>query len=153
MLPFRSLAIYVLIFSFLPALVIAQGPGPRGDSAWGIRGAYQRMYDPKTVESFRGVVLAVDTFFLGRGSRGGLHLRIKRPADTIAVHLGPIWYLEGQELAIAANDTLTIKGSRTVFEGRPAVIASEIMRGADTLVLRDSRGIPAWSGWRRRHAR
>lgn len=148
-----ALIVLAFIFPFLPALVLAQRPGPSGDTAWGMRGAYQRMYEPKTVESFRGVVLAVDTFFLGRGSRGGVHLRVKRPADTIAVHLGPVWYLDGQELAIAANDTLTIKGSRTVFEGRPVVIASEVMRGADTLVLRDSRGIPAWSGWRRRHAR
>lgn len=138
-----------LILPLLPALVLAQRHGHRGDTDWGPRGAYQRIYDPGTVETFRGSVVAVDTFTLGRGGRVGVHLRVARQKDTLPVHLGPAWYLDEQELSFARNDSVTVKGSRITFQDRPAVIAAEALRGGGTLVLRDSRGIPARSGWRR----
>ena len=35
------------------------------------------------------------------------------------------------------------------IDGKEALIASEVKKGDETLVLRDSAGIPAWAGWRR----
>lgn len=43
-----------------------------------------------------------------------------------------------------------VKGSRVTVEGKPSIIAAELKKGDDVLILRDTGGIPAWSGWRRR---
>lgn len=137
-------------------MVLFQGnlraqPGQgRHDGGWGPRGAYQGLYNPKTLESFRGTVLSVDTFSVVPGGRAGVHLSVNRGKDTIEVHLGPAWYLENQEVAIAAGDTVQVKGSKADFNGKPAVIAAEIRKGGETLTLRDAKGYPVWSGWRRR---
>ncbi len=55
-----------------------------------------------------------------------------------------------------ARDTRTegpAKGSRVTIDGKQAVIAAEVKKGADTRVLRDAAGVPAWSGTRRRGGR
>lgn len=66
------------------------------------------------------------------------------------MHLGPSWYIENQDLTIAPADKMEAKGSRITFEGKPAIIASEVKKGDDVLMLRDASGVPLWSGWRRR---
>ena len=100
----------------------AQG-GPRwqGSGGWGPGGAYMKLYDPKTVESFTGEVVKVDLVPM-RGMSGGLHLTLKKEKETIPVHLGPSWYLERQDLKLAPKDRVEIKGSRVTFGGKPAVI-------------------------------
>ena len=69
--------------------------------------------------------------------------------ETIEVHLGPAGYLEKQALQIAANDTITVTGSRVMLGGKPAIIAGQIKKGDEVLKLRDENGVPAWSGGRR----
>jgi hypothetical protein len=76
---------------------------------------------------------------------------MKRKQDTVAVHLGPLWFMENQEMALSVQDTVGVKGSRVTFNGKPAIIAAEVAKGDSTLVLRDAQGYPAWSGWRRRN--
>ena len=128
----------------------AQG-GPRwqGSGGWGPGGAYMKLYDPKTVESITGEVVKVDLVPM-RGMSGGVHLTLKTEKETIPVHLGPSWYLERQDLKLAPKDKVEIKGSRVTFNGKPAVIAAEVKKGDETLVLRDEAGFPAWSAMRRR---
>jgi hypothetical protein len=48
------------------------------------------------------------------------------------------------------KDQVQVKGSRVTFAGKPAIIAAEVKKGDDVLVLRDENGLPAWSAMRRR---
>jgi hypothetical protein len=80
----------------------------------------------------------------------GVHLVVKTEKETISVHLGPGWYIENQDVKIAPKDRITVKGSRIMFEGKPAIIAAEVKKDDEVLTLRDASGFPAWSGWRRR---
>jgi hypothetical protein len=80
---------------------------------------------------------------------GTAYVMLKTDEETIPVHLGPAWYVERQDTKIAPKDHIEVKGSRITFEGKPAIIAAEIKKGDETLVLRDDAGIPAWAGWRR----
>lgn len=128
----------------------AQGPAWRGEGEWGPRGDYQRLYDPKTVETFKGTVLSVDTFSIRQRGRAGLHLHVLRTKDTLIVHLGPLWFVENQGMSFAPKDTVTVKGSRITYNGGPAIIAAEVTKGGETLVLRNEQGFPAWSAGRRR---
>ena len=105
----------------------------------------QRNYDLKTVETVHGKVVSVEKTQGGRRG-GGLHLTLKTDKETIPVHLGPAGYMEKQAVQVAAGDTITVTGSRVMFEGKPALIAAQVQKGNDIMTLRDKNGVPAWSG-------
>ncbi len=130
--------------------VVAQGgPGRGRDPQRGGRG-----YDPKTVETISGEVVRVEQFRgpgkgqadRRRAGHAGVHLTLKSDAETIAVHLGPSWYLDEQSLKIAAKDRIEVQGSRVTIDGAPAIIAARVKKGDQSLRLRNDMGIPAWSG-------
>ena len=108
------------------------------------------MYDPKSVEELTGEVTSVEQMTFMRGMSYGIQLMIKTDKETIPVHLGPGWFIENQDVKIVTGDKVRVKGSRVLFDGKPAVIAAELTRGHDVLRLRDENGFPMWSGWRRR---
>ncbi len=148
-----SLVIAALALLFAGVSSNAQ-PGPgmmwRGSGGWGPGTQYNRMYDPKTVETITGEVISIDQFTPAKGMFGGIHMNVKSGKETISVHLGPSWYLENQDVKLEAKDKVEVKGSKINFGGKPAIIASEVKKGDEVLKLRDDAGFPAWSGWRRR---
>ncbi len=110
----------------------------------GGRGA--RPYDAKTVTTVSGTVVKVEHIAgRGRGGSGGVHLLLQTDTEEISVHLGPAWYIDKQALKIAAHDSVEVRGSRVTFDGKPAIIAAEVKRGDQKLILRDENGIPVWS--------
>ena len=125
-----------------------QGVNWKGSRGWGPGSQYGRMYNPKTVETLSGEVVSIDKIAPMKGMHYGIHLMLKTAKETIAVHLGPSWYIENQDVKIAPNDKLEIKGSRVTLEGKPAIIAADVKKGDETLKLRDEKGYPVWAGWR-----
>ena len=122
----------------------------RGSGGWGPGSQYNKMYDPKTLETITGEVTRVDRITPAKGMSGGIHMLVKTDKETISVHLGPSWYLENQDVKIEPKDKVEVKGSRVTFGGKPAIIAAEVKKGDEVLKLRDENGFPVWSGWRRR---
>jgi hypothetical protein len=128
------------------------GMGPGGGQGRGGGGGtfYNRMYDPKTVETLSGVVVKLDKFTAGRKMSYGVHLTLKTEKETIPVHLGPSWYLEKQAVTLAPGDKVEVTGSRITYQGKSTIIAAEVKKGGQILKLRDAAGVPAWAGQRRR---
>lgn len=138
-------ALYMVVGSF------AQGRMGWGrGGGWGHGSQYCSMYNAQAVETIAGKVLSVDQITPMRGMHYGIHLMVKTEKEEISVHLGPGWFLENQDMAVEANDQVEITGSRITYEGKPALIAAEVKKGENVLILRDKNGFPAWSGWRRR---
>ena len=123
--------------------------GWRGSGGWGMGSQYNRMYNPATIENASGTVESVDKITPMKGMHYGIHLMVKTDKETISVDLGPEWYIERLDTKIEKGDNIEVKGSRVTIGGKPAIIAAEVKKGDNTLVLRDSAGIPAWAGWRR----
>ncbi len=146
----KSLACFLvtLLMVFLGANVFA-ARGPRGSGGWGMGGAFQRMYDPRTVETVIGEVAGVDLIAPMRGMGAGVHLRLKTGKEVVSVHLGPSWYLDHLDARIEKGDKIEVKGSRVMLAGKPVIIAAEVKRGDALLKLRDDNGVPVWAGWRR----
>ena len=84
-----------------------------------------------------------------KGMYSGIHIVVKTDKESLDVHLGPEWYVERLDTNIEKGDKIEVKGSRVTFDGKPAIIAAEVKKGDNILVLRDGIGIPAWAGWRR----
>lgn len=122
----------------------------RGGGGWGPGGAYNRIYDLKTVETISGEVVSVDAITPFKSMCYGVHLTLQTKKETVSVHLGPSWYIENQDTKIEPKDHVEIKGSRVNFDGNPAIIAAEVKKGDEVLNLRDEKGFPLWSGWRKR---
>ncbi len=121
----------------------------KGSGGWGMGSQYNRMYNPATVETVSGTVESVDKVTPMKGMMYGIHLLLKTDKETISIHLGPGWYIERLDTKIEKGDKIEVKGSRITFAGKPAIIAAEVKKGDNVLILRDSAGIPAWAGWRR----
>lgn len=147
--PARFLAGASLVL--LSGLLLAQPPGPgwRGSGGWGPGGAYQRAYNPQTVQTVSGTVEAVDRIVPLKGMSGGIHLQLKTAKGALPVHLGPEWFIERLDTPIAKGDKVEVKGSMVKFDGKDALLAAEVRKGGATLVLRDASGVPMWGGWRR----
>jgi len=126
------------------------GAGWKGSGGWGAKDRYQKVYDVRSVETISGEVLRIERLTPMEGMSYGVHLIVKTETEEIPVHLGPGWFVENQELTFAPQDKVEIKGSRITYGGNPAIIAAEVKRGDDVLILRDEEGYPVWSGWRGR---
>ncbi|NLI29710.1 MAG: DNA-binding protein [Nitrospiraceae bacterium] len=123
--------------------------GWRGSGGWGPGTQYNRMYNPATVETISGTVTDIQAVVPYKGMYSGVQIILKTEKETIPVHLGPSWYIERLDVKIAKGDAIEVKGSRISFAGKPALLAAELKKDDQTLVLRDANGIPAWAGWRR----
>jgi hypothetical protein len=139
----------LILFSGTEASV-QKGVMCTGGGGWGAGTPYNRMYNPQTVETISGEVVSVDEITPMKGVYYGVHAVLRTDKETGSVHLGPGWYIENQDVIIAPKDKIEVKGSRITFEGKPAIIAAEVKKGKDVLMLRDASGLPSWSGWRRR---
>lgn len=117
---------------------------------WGREGGYARHFDPKSIETVEGVVSEVRRQAPMKGMGPGVHLTLKTEKEALDVHLGPAWFLDRQDVEVRKGDTVSVTGSRIVFEGKPALVATRLTLGEETLTLRDESGFPVWSGWRRR---
>ena len=121
----------------------------KGGGEWGPGTPYAKMYDLRTIETIAGEVLAVERITPMIVMSYGVHIVLQTGTDTLSVHLGPGWFIENQDVKLAPRDKIEIQGSRITFEGNPAIIAAEVKKGDDVLMLRDAGGYPVWSGWRR----
>lgn len=104
----------------------------------------QHDYDAKTVETVGGKVLFVEKTSPAKKRGYWVDLILQTEKETIAVQLGPAWYIDKQTPRIEANDTITVTGSRVTMDGRSAIVAEDITKGNELLKLREDNGIPVW---------
>ena len=97
------------------------------------------IFDFQTIETLKGEVIEVVN-----SPKSAIRLQLKTDKDTIAVQLGPESFLRRQSIQLKARDWIEITGSRVKLGGKPAIVAAQIKKGTQTLILRDSRGVPAW---------
>jgi len=104
----------------------------------------QNDYDAKTVETIGGKVLSIEKTRPAKRRGYWIDLMLQTEKETIAVQLGPAWYIDKQTPRIEANDTITVTGSRVTMDGRSAIVAADIAKGNELLKLRENNGIPVW---------
>ena len=138
-----GLTILILFFASMVSSVFAQS----GAAAGRRHASFDaRMYQLNTVETVSGEVISVDSVPQGKRRSVGIHCRLQTKKELLSVHLGPAWYLRTQKISIRSKDKISVKGSKIVFDGQPALIAAVVIKGKDSLLLRNANGIPLWRG-------
>jgi hypothetical protein len=106
---------------------------------------FSKRYDLKTEETLSGEVTAVEKFSPGRGGPPqGLRLMVKFPQETLLVILGPIVYVEQQNVKFAPGDRVEVKGSKMTVRGKPIIVAAEVKKGDQALKMRNAKGEALW---------
>jgi hypothetical protein len=137
----------VISFMVLPDSFAQRGMRGTGCcGGWGPGSKYNMMYNPKTVENVSGEVISVDKITPMKGMSYVMHLTLKTDKEMMSVHLGPGWYIENQDVEIEPGDKIEVRGARITYQGKPAIIAAEVVKGDEILKLRDENGFPSL-GW------
>jgi hypothetical protein len=104
-------------------------------------------YDVHTETKMRGTVEEVKLPPKG-SEKEAAHLLVKTGTDTIDVYLCPKSFLDDMGVSFGKGDEIAITGSKVKQGEADLVLAREIVKGTDTLVLRDEKGNPVWSSRR-----
>jgi hypothetical protein len=108
----------------------AQGPG-------------SPKYDAQTETQMKGTV---DDVRLPSSTKEIVYLRMKTdPATTVEVYLCPKSFLDDMGVSFAKGDEISLSGSKVKQGDADLILAREIVKKTDTLVLRDGKGKPVWN--------
>ena len=106
-------------------------------------------YDPHTETKMKGTVEEVR--LPPKGSEKEIaHLLVKNGTESVDVYLCPRSFLEEMGVAFSKGDEIAVTGSKVKQDGADLVLAREVVKGNDTLVLRDDKGNPVWT-WQRKN--
>ncbi len=140
--------ISIMSLIFTTEIFSQRGMRQKGNNGREQKSAFNKMYNPKTVETIKGEVVSIDKITPMKGMSYGINLMVKTDKETISIHVGPAWYFDKQNFVIKAKDKIEIRGSRITFDGKPAIIAAELKEGNEVIKLRDKNGYPVWSSRR-----
>ena len=104
-----------------------------------------RNYDPSTELTKKGTVENVQQL-QGRHGWNGTHLILKADSENLEVDVGPSFYLTDKQFSFTKGDQLEILGSKVKRGTKEVLIAREITKDGNKLVLRNAQGIPMWAG-------
>ena len=72
------------------------------------------------------------------------HLLVKTGTDTIDVYLCPKSFLDDMGVTFTKGEEISLTGSKVKQGDADLILAREVVKGTDTLVLRDQKGNPVW---------
>jgi hypothetical protein len=76
------------------------------------------------------------------------HLLVKNGTETVDVYLCPKSFLGDMGMSFSKGDEIALTGSKVKHDGADLILAREVVKGTDTLLLRDDKGRPVWNAHR-----
>ena len=104
-------------------------------------------YDLQNEAKFKGTVEQVKLPPKG-SEKDTIYLLVKTGADMLDVYLCPGSFLEDMGVSFKKGDEIALTGSKVKQDEADLILAREVVKGTDTLVLRDDKGKPIWN-WHR----
>jgi len=124
---FRTLILAFLTLLLGSAFSIAQA-GPK--------------YDTSTEAKFKGTI---EELKLPPKDKDIAHITIKSGTDTFDLYLCPKSFIDDMGVSFAKGDEVAFTGSKIKQGDADMILAKEVVKGTDTLVLRDDKGNPVWN--------
>jgi len=104
-------------------------------------------YDVHTEMKMKGAVEEMKLPPKG-SEKEAAHLLVKTGTETVDVYLCPKSFLDDMGVSFGKGDEIAITGSKAKQGEADLILAREVVKGTDTLVLRDEKGNPVWSSHR-----
>jgi hypothetical protein len=123
----RATLILVAVVVFCSAFSLGQA-GPK--------------YDPTTEAKFKGTI---EELKMPPKEKDIAYLTIKSGTDTFEIYLCPKSFIDDMGVIFAKGDEIAFTGSKIKQGDTDLVLAREVVKGTDTLVLRDQKGNPVWN--------
>jgi DNA/RNA endonuclease YhcR with UshA esterase domain len=140
--PMKSLRIITLILA-AAALVLTTASTAMAQKPEA--GAQVPKYDLAAEATFKGTVQEVRTRQCPVSGGMGSHLILKLSGgNSIEVHLASTKFVETYDLVFNKGDAVTVVGTNVQFEGVETIFARTVLRGSETYLFRDKKGLPAW---------
>ena len=136
-----------LVFVLCALAVAAQGG--KDITGWEKGGAYDKFYDAKEADSFKGRVEDIIdiTPMPGMVKGIGLVVRDKKDNKTETVHLGPKDFVDLNAIGLKKGDTVKVVGVWATIGGKEVVLASKLKKdeGVELKVRRSKDGMGWWN--------
>lgn len=106
--------------------------------------ANQPKYDVNTETKMKGIVEEVK--LPPKGSEKEIaYLLVKTGTNLVDVYLCPKSFLDDMGVSFGKGDEIALTGSKIKWGEADLILAREVVKGTDTLVVRDGKGNPVWS--------
>ena len=102
---------------------------------------HEPTYQTSTEVTISGTISAVFFHTGGRGTSRARATVTQADKSTVDIHIGPTSFIREKEIELAVGDRVTATGSRTAGG---LVIVRQLVRGPQTLELRNAAGRPLW---------
>jgi hypothetical protein len=100
-------------------------------------------YNVQTETKTKGVVDDVKVLELG-SRKDFVELVVKSGDDKLPVFLCPKPFEDEMGIAFAKGDEVAVTGSKVKQDTADVILAREVVKGTDTLMLRDDKGNAVW---------
>jgi hypothetical protein len=110
----------------------------------GGRKGYLRRATPPAENTFSGAVEAVNQHTCENCNRVGLSVTLETGAGLLEVRLGPKAFFEEHDFYVSRGDPIQITGLRFMERGTDVVLANQVRKAGESLLLRGKYGKPAW---------
>ena len=101
-------------------------------------------YDLHTEAKMKGTVNEVKLPTKGN-EQEVVHLLMKNGDDVVDLYFCPKSFMDDMGVSFSKGDELAFTGSKVKYGGADLILAREVVKGSDTLVLRDEKGNPVWN--------
>lgn len=101
-------------------------------------------YDSATETKLKGTVEELKLPAKGK-EKDVAHLMIKNGADVMDIYLCPKAFIDDMGVTFVKGDEIAFTGSKVKDGETDMILAREVIKGSDTLILRDGKGNPVWS--------
>jgi hypothetical protein len=101
-------------------------------------------YDSHTETKTKGVVDEIKEFSLPK-KREITELTVKSGNDMVRVFLCPKSFQDEMGVSFSKGDEISFTGSKVKLEDADVILGREVVKGNDTLMLRDDKGNPVWT--------
>jgi hypothetical protein len=99
-------------------------------------------YDMSSEVKVKGVIEDVKT-----AADNTVHITLKSDKGLLDVAVAPEKFLKEMEITFVKGETIEVLGSQVVADGNPLLLAREVTRNGDVMLMRDDKGKPVWVGW------
>lgn len=124
------------------------GANAKTSGGWGPNDQYNKMFNDDNVDTFKCAITTIGSVKPMDGMEAGTELTCRTDkGETLSVHCCPTWFMERQDRQFANGEQIEVTGCRVDLNGKPCIMATQIKRGNETLMLRDKNGHPAWAAW------